>query len=402
MSFPVEKVRQDFPALSTTVHKDKPLIYLDNAATAQMPRQVWSAVEQIELCRGNVHRGIHAVSERCTAAYEQARREVADYIGADPDHVRFTSGTTDGVNQIADWVRKKIHSGDRIAVTRMEHHSNFVPWQQICLETGAEFIVLPLDENGDLDLLKSEMILEDGVFMVAAAHSSNVLGTVNDLSALAEITHRAGGKLFVDGAQGICHEKVNVTELNCDFYAFSGHKLGAPFGIGALYAKQLPSEPVRFGGGMVETVKDQYTDFDQPPQLYEAGTPNVAGAVGLAAALKYRKELLDGWQDWEHMLLRRLEDGLKGMEKVDVLGDPDQRSGCLSFVVDGISPFDLAVLLDQLGGIAVRSGHHCAQPLLRSLGQEYALRVSPSFYNTPEEIDQFLVELKKVIALCGR
>ncbi len=399
MNFPIEKVRQDFPALSTVVHNNKPLIYLDNAATAQMPRQVWSAVEQIELCRGNVHRGIHTMSERCTAAYEQAREQVADYIGADSQLVRFTSGTTDSVNQVADWVRRKIRPRDRIAVTRMEHHSNFVPWQQICLDTGAEFLVLPLDEKGDLDLEKSEKLLADGVFLVAAAHSSNVLGTVNDLSTLAQMTHRAGGRLFVDGAQGICHEKVNVDAFDCDYYAFSGHKLGAPFGIGALYNKWLPKDPVRFGGGMVKRVEDQHTDFDMPPQRYEAGTPNVAGAVGLAAALKYRTELPDGWQDWEQMLLQRLEEGLKGIEKLHILGNPDRRSGCLSFVVDGVSSYDLAVLLDQLGGIAVRSGHHCAQPLLRSLGWEYALRVSPSFYNTPEEIDLFLAGLKKVLAM---
>ncbi len=399
MSFPIEKVRQDFPALKTVVHNSKSLIYLDNAATAQMPRQVWSAVEQIELCRGNVHRGIHAVSETCTAAYEQARKQVADYIGASTEQVRFTSGTTDGINQIADWMRKMLHPGDRVAVTRMEHHSNFVPWQQICLETGAELLILPLNENGELDLLKTEMILADGVRVVAAAHSSNVLGTVNDLAELARMTHKSGGLLFADGAQGICHESVDVSEIDCDFYAFSGHKLGAPFGIGALYSK-CPTAPIRFGGGMVETVEDQSTSFDQPPQRYEAGTPNVAGAVGLAAALEYRSSLPDGWQDWERMLLQRLEDGLNGIDKISILGKPNRRSGCLSFAVDGVSPYDLAVLLDQLG-IAVRSGHHCAQPLLRSLGQEYALRVSPSFYNTPEEIDQFLVGLKRVLALCG-
>ncbi len=396
MSFSIEEIRRDFPALSRTVH-NKPLIYLDNAATAQMPRCVWDAVGEIELCRGNVHRGIHAVSEQCTAAYERAREQTAAYLNARPEQVRFTSGTTDGVNQAAEWLRRSLKSGDRVAVTRMEHHSNFVPWQQVCLETGAEFVVLPLTEQGELDMKAVKRELSRGVRLMAAAHGSNVLGTVNDIAELARLTHAAGGLLFVDGAQGICHESVDVQALDCDFYAFSGHKLGAPFGIGALYIKN-PLPPVRFGGGMVETVLDEKTIFDRPPQAYEAGTPNVAGAVGLAAALEYRKNLPNSWQAWEQALMERLEDGLKKMERVQVLGQPARRSGCISFVVKGASPYDLAVLLDQLG-IAVRSGHHCAQPLLRSLGQEYALRVSPAVYNTMEEMDAFLSGLERVMGM---
>jgi cysteine desulfurase / selenocysteine lyase len=397
MTFPVEEIRRDFPALNKTVHNNKPLIYLDNAATAQMPRYVWDAIGEIELCRGNVHRGIHAVSEQCTAAYERAREQVAAYINAKPEQVRFTSGTTDGVNQAAEWLRRNLKSGERVAVTRMEHHSNFVPWQQVCLETGAEFVVLPLNAAGELDMEAVKREISNGIKLLAVAHGSNVLGAVNDVAALGRLTHEAGGLLFVDGAQGICHESVDVVAMDCDFYAFSGHKLGAPFGIGALYTKN-PLPPVRFGGGMVETVLDEKTIFDQPPQAYEAGTPNVAGAVGLAAALEYRKNLPEGWQAWEQALMEHLEDGLRSMERVHVLGQPARHSGCISFVVEGASPYDLAVLLDQLG-IAVRSGHHCAQPLLRSLGQEYALRVSPAFYNTMEEIDAFLSGLERVMEL---
>ena len=280
----------------------------------------------------------------------------------------------------------------------MEHHSNFVPWQQICLETGAEFVILPLTKEGDLDLSAAEQLLAPGVRLAAAAHSSNVLGTVNDIPALAKLTHKAGGLLFVDGAQGICHETVDVNTLNCDFYAFSGHKLGAPFGIGALYAR-TPLPPARFGGGMVDEVLDDRTTFALAPQSGEAGTPNVSGAVGLAAALDVRRTLPEGWQAWEDALLSRLEQGLRTMDHIHVLGQPRRRSGCLSFTTDGASPYDVAVLLDQLG-IAVRSGHHCAQPLLRSLGQEYALRVSPAFYNTPEEIDALLDGLRRVLPLC--
>ena len=395
--FDVNSVRQTCPALAGQVH-GRPLIYLDNAATAQMPQPVWDAVRRIELRRANVHRGIHAVSEECTAAYEAARTAVAAYLGAQPEQIRFTSGTTDAVNQTADWLRTQLRPGDRVAVTRMEHHSNFVPWQQICLETGAEFVILPLTKEGDLDLSAAEQLLAPGVRLAAAAHSSNVLGTVNDIPALAELTHKASGLLFVDGAQGICHEAVDVNALNCDFYAFSGHKLGAPFGIGALYAR-TPLPPARFGGGMVDEVLDDRTTFALPPQSGEAGTPNVSGAVGLAAALDVRRTLPEGWQAWEDALLARLEQGLRTMDRVHILGQPRRRSGCLSFTADGASPYDVAVLLDQLG-IAVRSGHHCAQPLLRSLGQEYALRVSPAFYNTPEEIDALLDGLRRVLPLC--
>ena len=395
--FDVNSVRQTCPALAGQVH-GRPLIYLDNAATAQMPQPVWDAVSRIELRRANVHRGIHAVSEECTAAYEAARTAVAAYLGAQPEQIRFTSGTTDAVNQTADWLRTQLRPGDRVAVTRMEHHSNFVPWQQICLETGAEFVILPLTKEGDLDLSAAEQLLTPGVRLAAAAHSSNVLGTVNDIPALAELTHKAGGLLFVDGAQGICHEAVDVNALNCDFYAFSGHKLGAPFGIGALYAR-TPLPPARFGGGMVDEVLDDRTTFALPPQSGEAGTPNVSGAVGLAAALDVRRTLPEGWQAWEDALLSRLEQGLRTMDHIHILGQPRRRSGCLSFTADGASPYDVAVLLDQLG-IAVRSGHHCAQPLLRSLGQEYALRVSPAFYNTPEEIDALLDGLRRVLPLC--
>ena len=398
MSFPIDALRRAYPALREQVH-GKSLIYLDNAATAQMPLCVAETVQQLELRRGNVHRGIHALSEECTQAYESARATVAGFLGAKPEQIQFTSGTTDAVNRVAEALWDTLKPGDRIAVTRMEHHSNFVPWQQLCRKTGAEFYILPLTPQGDLDLEQAQALLSRGVKLVAAAHSSNVLGTVNDIPALARLTHAAGGVLFVDGAQGICHESVDVTDLDCDYYAFSGHKLGAPFGIGALFTRQ-PLPPVRYGGGMVDQVLDSHTTFAPAPLCWEAGTPNVSGAVGLARALEFRQQLPEGWQAWEDKLLAQLEQGLSALDRVQVLGHPRRRSGCLSFTVEGASPFDLAVLLDQLG-IAVRSGHHCAQPLLRWLGVEYTLRVSPACYNTPEEIDTFLSGLKQVISLCA-
>lgn len=399
MGFDVESLRRAYPALSEQVH-GRPLVYLDNAATAQMPHPVLEAVQHLELRRGNVHRGIHALSEECTAAYESARATAAAFLHARPEQIRFTSGTTDAVNQAADAMRRVLKPGDRVAVTRMEHHSNFVPWQQLCRETGAEFVILPLTAEGELDLETAGKLLAPGIRLVAAAHVSNVLGTVNDIPALAELTHAAGGALFVDGAQGICHLEADVEALGCDWYAFSGHKLGGPFGTGALYAR-TPLPPVRFGGGMVDQVGDQSTTFAAAPLAGEAGTPNVSGAVGMGAALDFRRSLPQGWQAWEAGLMARLEEGLSSLKKVRILGAPRRRVGCLSFTVEGASPFDLAVLLDQLG-FAVRSGHHCAQPLLRSLGTEYALRVSPACYNTPEEIDGLLAALERVIPLCAR
>lgn len=397
MSFDVAALRGAYPALAEQVH-GRNLIYLDNAATAQMPLCVAEAVQQLDLRRGNVHRGIHALSEECTQAYEHARSTVADFLGAKPEQIQFTSGTTDAVNRVADALAATLKPGDRIAVTRMEHHSNFVPWQQLCRKTGAEFCILPLTPQGDLDLEQAQELLSPGVKLVAAAHSSNVLGTVNDIPTLARLTHAAGGLLFVDGAQGICHEAVDISALDCDFYAFSGHKLGGPFGIGALFCRH-PLPPARYGGGMVDQVLDDHTTFASAPQCWEAGTPNVSGAVGLARALQFRRDLPEGWQAWEYKLLARLEQGLSTLDQVRVLGHPRRRSGCLSFTVAGASPFDLAVLLDQLG-IAVRSGHHCAHPLLRWLGVEYTLRVSPACYNTLEEIDAFLSGLERVIPLC--
>lgn len=391
-------IRAHFPALSVSVH-GRPLVYLDNAATAQMPQSVADTAARIELRRGNVHRGIHTLSEDCTAAYENARAVTAAFIGAAPEQITFTSGTTDAVNRIADSFRWQLGPGDTVLVTRMEHHSNFIPWQQLCRDTGAELRVLPLTDRGELDPDALDAMLSGAVKLVAVTHISNVLGTVNDVKQICAQAHRAGAQVFVDGAQGVCHLPVDVEELGCDYYAFSGHKLGAPFGTGALYARR-PYRPVRYGGGMVDEVREQNTTFAPSPLGWEAGTPNVSGAAGMAEALRFRQALPQGWQDWEDKLLKRAEDGLDSMPGVRVLGAPRSRSGCLSFVMEGASPFDVAVLLDQLG-VALRSGHHCAQPLLHSLGLDYALRISPAFYNTAEEIDTFLNALARVRTICA-
>lgn len=399
MSFDVNGVRAQFPALAGTVH-DRPLVYLDNAATAQMPRPVLEAVAACESRRGNVHRGIHDLSEESTAAYESARETVAAFLGARPEQITFTSGATDGLNRAARAIEPALGPGDGVAVTRMEHHSNFLPWQQLCARTGAGLRVVPLTPAGELDRDALDRLLTPDVKLLAVTHCSNVLGTVNDIPALCALAHARGIPVAVDAAQSVCHRQVDAAALGCDWLAFSGHKLGAPFGVGVLYSKQ-PLPPVVFGGGMVERVEDGRAVFAPSPLSGEAGTPNVSGAVGLAAAIRFRQALPGGWMAHEASLLRRTEEVLAQTPGARVLGAPACREGCVSFTLDGVQAFDAAALLDQLG-IAVRSGHHCAQPLLRSLGLDYALRVSPAFYNTPEEIDALGAGLKRILPILRR
>lgn len=393
MPFDVQAVRADFLALGETV-RGRPLVYLDNAATAQMPRPVMETVSRLELRRGNVHRGIHALSEDCTAAYEEARSTVAEFLGASPQQIAFTSGTTDGINRAAYALDRDGFRG--AVVTGMEHHSNFVPWQQLCQRRGVPFRVIPLDDEGRLDLTEADRLLDESVSLLAVTQCSNVLGMVNPVRELCRLAHSRGIRVLVDGAQSVCHERIDVAELDCDWFAFSGHKLGAPFGIGVLYSKE-PLPPAAFGGGMVETVTAERTTFAPPPLAWEAGTPNVSGAVGLAAAVRYRQALPDGWQAHERALLQQAEGALTALPGVHVLGT-GPHEGCLSFAIDGVQPFDAAVLLDQLG-VALRSGHHCAQPLLDRFGLDYALRISPAFYNTEEEIRTLAQGLERVIAM---
>lgn len=396
MAFDVQAVREQFPALGEQI-RGRPLVYLDNAATAQMPRAVMGAVARLELCRGNVHRGIHSLSERCTAAYEQARITAAAFLGAAPEQVTFTSGATDGINQVAAVYERTGRKG--VAVTLLEHHSNFVPWQQLCLRQGRSFRVIPLDDRGNVDLAAADRMLDGSVGLLAVSHCSNVLGTVTPVETLCRLAHTRGIRVLVDGAQSVCHRPIDVSALGCDWFACSGHKLGGPFGVGLLYAKE-PMEPAKFGGGMVNRATDADTSFVLPPLSGEAGTPNVAGAVGLAAAIRFRQGLDGGWRAHEEMLLAQAETQLSALPGVHILGSGPWE-GCLSFAIQGVQPFDAAVLLDQMG-IAVRSGQHCAQPLLNSMGLDYAIRVSPAYYNTLEEIETLVHGLEKIIPILRR
>lgn len=389
--FDPETVRRDYPALAETVH-GKPLVYLDNAATAQMPLAVMEAVRGAEQLRGNVHRGLHAPGERSTAIYENARAVCAAFLGAEPAQIVFTAGTTDGVNRVADALRS-MPGG--VVVTALEHHSNFVPWQMACRRLGRPFRACPVHPDGTLDLDALEALLAPDISVLAVTHCSNVLGTVTPLAEICRRAHSRGVRVLADGAQSVCHRAIDVKKLGCDWFVCSGHKLGGPGGIGLLYSRE-PLPPVRFGGGMVDRVTAEETTFAAPPFSAEAGSPNVSGAAGLAAAIRCRQALPEGWRRFEKSLLDRAETLLGAIPGVRVLGS-GEREGCLSFVIDGANPLDAALLLDE-EGIALRSGSHCAQPLMAALGIEYTLRVSPAFYNTPQEIDAFVSALRSVLS----
>lgn len=384
--FDIDTIREDFPALSQAVHGHR-LIYLDNAATAQMPKAVLDAVQEFESCRGNVHRGIHSLSSRCTDAYEHARSVCAGFLGAQPGQITFTSGTTDGINRVAAAFSRE-RGG--VVTTVLEHHSNFVPWQQMCQRQGKPFRICPVLPNGTLDMEMLERLLTEDIGLLAVTHCSNVLGTVTPVEKIIAMAHSRGIRVLVDGAQSVCHLEIDVKKLDCDFFVCSGHKLGGPFGAGLLYCKE-PLLPMVFGGGMVDTVTEAETTF--LPTL-EAGTPNVSGAVGLAAAVEYRQGLPKAWRTHESALLKRTQTLLAEIPGIHIFGG-SSRVSCLAFTMDEVKPFDAAVLLDQLG-IAIRSGNHCAQPLHQALGVPYTLRVSPAFYNNIEEIDALADGLRRI------
>ncbi len=387
--FAPETVRQDFPALSESI-RSHPLIYLDNAATAQCPAEVLEAVREIESCRGNVHRGVHTLSDRCTERYEQARKTCAAFLGALPGQITFTSGTTDGINRVA---ASMAGQNGGIVVTALEHHSNYVPWQQLCLREDRPFRVCPVLPDGTLDMDALDGMLKESVSLLAITGCSNVTGTVPPLERIIPMARSRGIKVLVDGAQSACHADVDVTKLDCDYYVCSGHKLGGPFGIGLLYCRE-PIPHTVFGGGMVDTVTEENTSF--LPTL-EAGTPDISGAVGLAAAIDYRSRLPDGWQEHETALLCRTRTMLAEIPGIHVFG-PHDGVGCVSVGIDGVSPLEAAALLDQMG-IAVRSGDHCAKPLHQAIGLEYTLRISPSFYNTFGEIQALAEGLRQISAM---
>jgi cysteine desulfurase / selenocysteine lyase len=399
--FDPARIRRDFPILEQQVH-GRPLVYLDNAATTQKPRAVLEAIAgYYQRDNANVHRGVHLLSERATAAYEGARAKVARFLGAStPGEVIFVRGTTEAVNLVAQtYGRQRVGPGDEVLITAMEHHSNIVPWQMLCRERGARLVVAPVDDNGELVMPELERLIGPRTRLVSVAQVSNVLGTVNPVKRIAELAHAQGAVLLVDGAQGAPHLPVNVGDLGCDFYAFSGHKLFGPTGIGVLYGKAERLEempPWQGGGDMILSVTFEETIYNRPPHKFEAGTPNIAGAVGLGAAIDYLGSIdLEGAFAHEHRLLEYATRALEQVPGLRIVGRARQRTGALSFVLEEVHPHDIGTILDRQG-IATRSGHHCAQPLMQRYGLTATARASLAFYNTQGEIDALVRGLAKV------
>jgi cysteine desulfurase/selenocysteine lyase len=403
---PLEQIRSDFPILSRTVH-GKPLVYLDNAATTQKPRSVIDAIsDYYSRCNANVHRGVHRLAQEATEAYEQSRDRVARWINAsDAREVVFVRGTTEGINLVAEsYGRSTLQHGDEILLTQMEHHSNIVPWQLLARATGATLRVIPIDDHGQLELDRVSEMITGRTRIVAMVHISNSLGTINDVRQIADLAHKAGAVLVVDGAQGLPHQRVDMQALGCDFYAFSGHKMYGPMGIGALWgrAELLDDMPPYQGGGeMIKSVTFDETIYNDLPHKFEAGTPNVAGAVGLAAAVDYLEQVdIEQVQAREQALLARATEALEGIPEVRLIGTADRKTSVVSFTIEGIHPHDIGTVLDN-DGIAVRTGHHCTQPVMERYGIPATTRASIGLYNTPEEIDMLADGLRTVIELLG-
>ncbi len=400
----IESIRKEFPILGRDVY-GKPLIYFDNGATTQKPQCVLDRImRSYTLENSNIHRGVHYLSGVATEAHEAARQRVADFIGArSKDEILFTRGTTESVNLVARTLADQICSkGDEIVITTMEHHSNIVPWQMACERTGAVLRVAPINEQGELIISEFEALLNERTKIVSVAHVSNVMGTVNPVAKIVRMAHKYGAKVLIDGAQAIAHIPVNVVELDADFYAFSGHKVYAPNGIGVLYGKRelLDSMPPFMGGGeMIETVKFEKTTYNKLPYKYEAGTPDYVGSCALATALDYISAIgMKNIADYEHHLLDYATQKIKEIGGVRIIGEAKEKSGVLSFVVNGVHPYDIGMMLDKLG-IAIRTGHHCAEPLVDWYGISGTARASFAFYNTIEEIDYFISSLKRVLMI---
>jgi len=396
----VERIRADFPVLHQEVH-GRTLVYLDNAATTQKPRSVIEAVTAFyESDCANVHRGVHALSQRATVAYESARTAVKNHLGArDSREIVFTRGTTEAVNLVAhSYVRPRLEPGDEVLISAMEHHSNIVPWQLVCDERGAKLSVIPIDDSGDIILEEYEKRLTGRTKIVGVVHVSNALGTVNPVREMIEIAHRKGVPVLVDGAQAVPHLEVDVQDLDCDFFAFSAHKAYGPTGIGALYAKRahlLDMGPYQGGGDMILSVTFDKTTYNEPPHRFEAGTPNIEGAIGMAAALRFLNDNgLDAIAAHERALLEDATHRVSGVPGVRLIGTARERAGVLSFVMDGIHPHDIGTILDT-EGVAVRAGHHCAQPVMLRYGISATVRASFAVYNTPEEVDALVRGLDK-------
>jgi len=397
-------IRADFPILDEKIY-NKDLIYFDNGATTQKPRAVVEKIEEgYYHLNANIHRGVHYLSQKATEAHEAARITVAEFLkAAKHEEIIFTRGTTEAINLVATSFGEAFcKAGDEVVVSVMEHHSNIVPWQMLCERKGMTLRVIPANEKGELDIEVFKTLLNERTKIVSIAHVSNVLGTINPVAEIIRIAHQNNVPVLVDGAQSVPHIPVNVVELDADFYVFSGHKIYGPTGIGALYGKEKwlnAMPPYQGGGEMIATVTFEKTTYNELPFKFEAGTPDYIGSTALAEALRYVEAIgMDKIAAHEHDLLVYGTERLMEIEGMRIIGTADQKSSVISFLVGAIHPYDIGMLLDKLG-IAVRTGHHCAQPLIDSLGIPGTVRASFAFYNTKEEIDVFVTALKRVVTM---
>ncbi len=402
----VSKIRQDFPILSETIH-GRPLVYLDNAASTQKPRAVLDTLRHVyEHDYANVHRGVHTLSQRATDLFEGARLKIKGFINARKiEEIIFVRGTTEAVNLVAQsYGRSKLQAGDEILITAMEHHSNIVPWQILCQQTGAVLKVAPINLSGEIIMEKFEALLTERTKLVSVVHMSNALGTINPVKRIIELAHAKGVPVMLDGAQAIPHMTVDVQDLDCDFYAFSGHKLCGPSGIGVLYGKEAllkAMPPWQGGGDMIRMVTFDKTEYNTLPYKFEAGTPAIAEAIGLGAAVDYLQAIgMENIAAYEQQLLEYATTKALEIPSLKVIGTAKEKGAILGFTLHHIHPHDIGTMLDQLG-IAVRAGHHCAMPVMDFFGVPATARASFSFYNTTEEVDTLIDGIKQIIEVFG-
>jgi cysteine desulfurase/selenocysteine lyase len=399
--FDVEKVRHDFPILQQKVH-GRTLVYLDNAATSQKPQVVIDAIlRYYALDNANIHRGVHFLSERATEEYEGARRTVQGFLNAaEANEIIFVRGATEAINLVAQtYGRAHVHGGDEVLITAMEHHSNIVPWQILCEEKGATLRIAPITDSGELRLEGLGNLLGPRTKIVAMTHVSNALGTINPVQKVIEMAHQWNIPVLIDGAQAVPHLQVDVQALDCDFYVFSGHKVYGPTGIGAMYGKSALLDrmpPYQGGGDMISSVTFEKTTYNKLPYKFEAGTPHVAGAIGLGAAIEYANDLgLNNVAAYEHELLAYATESVSAIPGVRLIGTAREKAGVLSFLMDSVHPHDIGTVLDQ-EGVAIRTGHHCAQPVMQRFGIAATARASFALYNTREEVDALVEGILKV------
>lgn len=406
MTYNVEKIREQFPILKNKIHGND-LVYLDNAATTQKPQQVINAISAYYTrYNANVHRGVHTLSQKATDMYEGARAKIAQFINAKPQEIIFTSGTTEAINLVMmTWGRRNLPKGSQIILTIAEHHSNFVPWQMLIGLTGVEVHVVRVNQDGEFDMEHFEKLLNKKTKLVAIGHVSNALGTINPIKEITKKAHEVGALVLVDGAQAVPHMQVDVEDLNADFYAFSGHKMYGPMGIGVLYGKEEILNgmiPYQGGGEMIETVTLDKTTYKKSPHKFEAGTPNVAAALGLAEATEFIQEIgYENLQKYEQKILTYATQELRKIEGIQIVGNTSNKAGALSFIIKEphtgsiVHPYDVGTLLDRMG-IAVRTGNHCAEPLMTYLGIPGTIRASFACYNTTEDIGRLIAGIYKV------